>query len=375
MKSKESAMQLHDTPNNTRQLSPFLSFFIIVGVQISVGILGFERFIVVKAGHDAWISIIIAGLITHVIIWMMYHLLNQSNGDLVTIHLMTFGPYIGVLLNLFFICYYALLAYTVICTYTEVLETWMFADVYSWVFTLLILSIAYSYTTKGIRVVTGLAVISLLITFPLIVTIFFTLPDSQLETLKPIFNHSILDIAKGAKAMALNVLGLCVLFMIYPFFKDPRASQKWTHLGLFFNISLYMIAMILTISYYSKTQLLETIWPTITLWKAVNLGIIERFEYIGVSLWLFVVLPSICLLLWSATRLLKRVIPIKQRIWLRVLCLILFMLSFKVNGRMDVETLNDITANIGFYVIFGYIPFLFICFRLRQLLKKRRERA
>ncbi|MGN7310918.1 GerAB/ArcD/ProY family transporter [Alkalicoccobacillus gibsonii] len=368
-------MQLHDTPNNTRQLSPFLSFFIIVGVQISVGILGFERFIVVKAGHDAWISIIIAGLITHVIIWMMYHLLNQSNGDLVTIHLMTFGPYIGVLLNLFFICYYALLAYTVICTYTEVLETWMFADVYSWVFTLLILSIAYSYTTKGIRVVTGLAVISLFITFPLIITIFFTLPDSQLETLKPIFNHSILDIAKGAKAMALNVLGLCVLFMIYPFFKDPRASQKWTHLGLFFNISLYTIAMILTISYYSKTQLLETIWPTITLWKAVNLGVIERFEYIGVSLWLFVVLPSICLLLWSATRLLKRVIPIKQRIWLRILCLFLFMLSFKVNGRMNVETLNDITANIGFYVIFGYIPFLFICFKLRQLLKKRRERA
>ncbi|WYP26400.1 GerAB/ArcD/ProY family transporter [Alkalihalobacillus sp. FSL W8-0930] len=368
-------MQLYDHPDITRQLSPFFSFFIIIGVQISVGILGFERFIVIKAGHDAWISIIIAGLATHVIIWMMYTLLNKSNGDLVTIHLMTFGPYLGYLLNLFFICYYSLLAYTVICTYTEVLETWMFQDVYSWVFTLLFITIAYSYMTKGIRVVTGLAVLSLFIAFPLIVTIFFTLRDSQIENLEPIFNHSILDIVKGSKAMALNVLGLCVLLMIYPFFKNPRASQKWTHLGLFFNMSMYMIAIILTISYYSKTQLQQTIWPTITLWKAVNLGVIERFEYIGVSLWLFVVLPSICLLLWSASRLAKRVMPMKQRTWLRLLCLILFVLSFTINGRIKVETLNDITATIGFYVLFGYIPFLFICFVISQFLRKRRVRA
>lgn len=59
---------------------------------------------------------------------------------------------------------------------------------------------------------------------------------------------------------------------------------------------------IVTFVYFSEGQLKHTLWPTLTLLKIAQVPIIERFEYIVVSLWLLVVLPTITLHLWSACR-------------------------------------------------------------------------
>ena len=362
-----------DTPSPTRKLSPFFSFFMITGVQISVGILGFERIVTKHSGHDAWISIVFAGFAVHLLIWFMYQILNKHQVDLVSIHIQTFGSIVGTILNLYFFCYFSLLAFTVIATYVEVIQIWMFPNVKSWVLSCLLIVVAYTYVTKGLRIITGLAVMSLLITLPLLFANFFTIPDTHPENLLPVFDHSLLELLKGTRAMTLNFLGFCVLFMIYPFLKNAPSSQKWTHLGVFFNILLYLLAMLLTTIYFSENQLERNYWATITLWKVVDLSVVERFEYIGVSIWLFVVLPSLCFLLWSASRLLKRMLNWKQRTGLRWLCLLLFSCSFLIGGRVGVESLNDLTSQVGFYTIFAYIPFLYVSTGISLFIKKRRK--
>ncbi|TSB47360.1 GerAB/ArcD/ProY family transporter [Alkalicoccobacillus porphyridii] len=364
-----------NTPSKSRQLSPFFSFFMTTGVQISVGILGFERILTKYSGHDAWISVVFVGLAVHFFMWLSYQMLNHYQGDLVDVHTQTFGAFVGTLLNIYFLWYYSLLVFTVISTYIEVIQIWMFPDVKAWVLSLLLLVVSYAYVTKGLRVVLGLAVISLLITLPLLFANYFTLPDTHPDNILPVFDHSLKDILAGSKAMTLNILGFCVLFMCYPFFRKAPLSQKWSHLGIAFNMSLYLLAILLTTIYFSEDQLEQTVWATITLWKVVDLSVVERFEYIGVSIWLFVVLPSICLLLWSASRLLKRMLPWnqRQRTGLRIISLLLFGGSFFVVGREGVEALNDFTAKVGFYTIYGYIPILYLAFRIRVFWNKRRS--
>ncbi|MCM2676276.1 GerAB/ArcD/ProY family transporter [Alkalicoccobacillus plakortidis] len=348
-----------DTPNETRMLSPFFSFFIIMSVQINVGILGFERIITKYSGHDAWISVVITGLFVHLFIWLTYQILNKNQGDLVSIHIKTFGVFIGTIMNIYFLCYFFLLSYTVIRTYVEIIQVWMFPDVKAWVLSLLLVILSYSYVTRGLRVITGFAIVSLLITLPLLFANYFTFPHTHPSNLLPIATHSVTDLFKGVRAMTLNILGFCVLFMVYPFLKNAPTSQKWSHLAIVFNMSLYLFAIILTTVYFSENQLEQTIWATITLWKVVDLSVVERFEYIGVSLWLFVVLPSFCLLLWAASRLTKRMLHWKQRTGLRLISILLFFCSFFLLGRSGVESLNDFTSNVGFYTIYFYIPFLF----------------
>ncbi|MBG9578716.1 hypothetical protein ABE42_05645, partial [Bacillus thuringiensis] len=53
-------------------VSSFFAFFLINTMQIGVGALSFQREIAQHAGHDAWIIVILTGVIGHVLIWMIY---------------------------------------------------------------------------------------------------------------------------------------------------------------------------------------------------------------------------------------------------------------------------------------------------------------
>ncbi len=81
---------------------------------------------------------------------------------------------------------------------------------------------------------------------------------------------------------------------------------------------LYLLVTIVTFVYFSEGQLKHTLWPTLTLLKIAQVPIIERFEYIVVSLWLLVVLPTITLHLWSACRGVRKMVQCKQRILLLI---------------------------------------------------------
>lgn len=59
-------------------ITPFYSFFLIHTMQIGVGILSFQRNIAQHAGHDAWMVVILTGVIGHILIVMMYSMLNRE---------------------------------------------------------------------------------------------------------------------------------------------------------------------------------------------------------------------------------------------------------------------------------------------------------
>ncbi len=99
-------MYKHPVAENAK-ISPFLVFYLIIGMQIGIGILGFQRPIAKDAGYDAWISVLAAGLTVHVIIWMIYKITETAKGDLVQVHEFIFGKTIGKLLSslLYSVCF------------------------------------------------------------------------------------------------------------------------------------------------------------------------------------------------------------------------------------------------------------------------------
>ena len=73
---------------------------------------GFQRIIAKAAGYDAWISIILSGLVIHIILWMMLKMLKIAGGDIITIHTFVLGEKIGKFISSFFILYFSL--YTIL---------------------------------------------------------------------------------------------------------------------------------------------------------------------------------------------------------------------------------------------------------------------
>ncbi|MEO2077680.1 MAG: GerAB/ArcD/ProY family transporter [Bacillus sp. (in: firmicutes)] len=353
------------------KISPFLVFFLVHTMQFGIGVLGFQRIIALTAGYDAWISVIIAGLSIHIILWMMYKTLETVDGDIITIHTFVFGNKIGKLLSLPFIVYFLAINVTLLRTFIEVIQVWMFQDMSTFWYSLAFCGLAIYIIFGGFRTVTGIAFFGVVLPAYVYLTFLFTIPYADLKNLLPIFDHSIKDLLMASYQMSLTYLGYEILLFFYPFIKDPQKSKKWAHLGVFYTTSLYTLLTLTTFAYFSEGQLQKNIWATLTMWKVVEMPFVERFEYIGIANWNIIILPNFCIALWCGSRIVKRVTNMKQKYGVLILSMmtLIFINFFKT--RLQINTLIDYTGKIAFFLNYGYIPLLFFLVLIVKKVKKK----
>ncbi|MFC7062713.1 GerAB/ArcD/ProY family transporter [Halobacillus seohaensis] len=366
-KFKESISEVRISENFL--ITPTFVFFIIVSMQIGVGILGFQKYVAQSAGFDSWISILIAGGAIHILLWMVYHILEDGGGDIVAVHRNIFGKYFGGFLSIVSSFYFLLLSLTVLRTFIEVVQIWIFPRLQLSIFTLVFILLIYYMLTGGFRLITGLCLISVILTIPLLAFKIFPIQEGFVTSLYPVINHSIPELLVSARQSVLSFLGFELLLVFYPFIKDPKASKKWAHFGVFYVILVYLASLLVAFIYYSEEQLQQVTWATISTWKIVEFPFFERFEYIGIALWVYAVIPNICLGLWAASRIPKRLFKFKQKYTAWVFCGFLYIATLLLNDRQLIEQLNVTTEKIGLYVLL-YIPILFI---LTKILKKVRN--
>ncbi|SMQ86904.1 spore germination protein (amino acid permease) [Bacillus sp. OV166] len=353
------------------KISPFLVFFLVHTMQLGIGVLGYQRIIAQTAGYDAWISVVIAGLSVHIILWMIYKIAETANGDIVSAHTFVFGKKMGKLLSLPFVLYFLLICVSVLRTFIEVVQVWMFQDMSTFWYSLAFCSLAIYIIFGGFRTVTGVAFFGVVLPAYLIFTFFFTIPYADLRNLLPIFDHSIRDLVMASYQMSLTYLGYEILLFIYPFIKEPQKSKKWAHLGVLFSTFLYTFLTIVTFAYFSEGQLQKNVWATLTIWKIVEMPFVERFEYIGIANWNIIILPNFCIALWSASRIVKRVTNMKQKYGVLILAMVVLITINFLKTRQQIHTLIDYTGKIAFLINYGYIPLLFFLILIVKKVKKK----
>ncbi|WP_010676479.1 GerAB/ArcD/ProY family transporter [Bacillus timonensis] len=352
-------------------VSPFFVFFLIHSMQVGVGMLGFQRIIAKSAGYDSWISVILSGIAVHIIVWMMYKILNHSKGDIIEVHKEVFGKWIGGFFSLLFIVYLMALAVTVLRTYIEVVQVWMFPEFNGWVFGFYTMILTYYIISGGFRAVTGISFFSIVLPGYIILLVFFPLDYAHVRNLVPIMNHSLTEIAQGTKDMTLSIMGFETLLLFYPFIKNPEKSQKWAHLGVLATTGLYLVAAVTAIMYFSADQMDKIIWATLTMFKSINMPFVERFEYVGIASWFLVILPNICIALWGASRGMKRMFSIQQRKALLFILPMVLIASVFIKTRQNIDMVSNYLSKFGFYYIFVFIPILFV---ITLVIRKLREK-
>ncbi|MFP7299671.1 GerAB/ArcD/ProY family transporter [Neobacillus niacini] len=342
-----------------RKISPFLLFFLIHSMQVGVGILGFQRIIAESAGYDAWMSIILTGLMVHIILWMMFKMLKIADGDLTSIHTFVFGKKVGKILSSIFILYFCLFSVTVLRSYIEIVQVWMFPELETFWFAFAFLLLVIYITYGGFRTVTGIAFFSVILPFYIALLFVIIIPYSDYTNLLPIFDHSVKELLLASRDMSFTVIGFETLLFYYPFIQKPEKSEKWAHFGALFTTLFYTYLAVLAYGYFSEAQLQKNVWPTLAMWKVITLPFVERFEYIGIANWSLVILPNICICVWCASRLTKQLTSIRQKTsvpFIAILCLIATSL---ISTREQINILTDTTAKVGFYFNIIYVPLLF----------------
>jgi spore germination protein (amino acid permease) len=350
-------------------VSPYLVFFLIFPNIIGVGIMSFQRHIIQNAGYDAWISIILSGISIHILIWMIYRILAIADNDMIQVQRFCFGKWIGGILNFIFIFYFLVLSLIVFRVYIEVVQVWIFPLMKTWQISIPFLMLIYYTVSSGFRVITGICFWGTVIPFIILTPLnFFALEFAQWNHLLPLFNHSAMDILSSSKEMSFQYLGFEPLFMFYPFVKNSGKSQKWAHFGLLFSTLLYLVIALISFAFFSKEHLKNTLWPTLNLMKITQFPLIERVEYIVVSIWLLSILPNVSLKIWAACRCLKKLVNLKQRLSLLIVLVLFFFLANLLFENSLIVRLGEIYSKIAFYFVYLYIPFLFVFIYIKKKL-------
>lgn len=353
------------------QISPFLVLYLIMSMQIGIGVLGYQRIIAEAAGYDAWISVLGAGLSIHVIVWMIYKICGTVEGDIVAANAYVFGKKIGALVSSFFVIYLLIFALAVLRTFIEVIQVWMFPEMSIFWFSLVFLLLSVYIVFGGFRTVTGIAFFCIVLPSYLLLTFGFAVRFADYRNLLPIFDHSLKEFATSAYKMSLTYIGFEIPLFFYPFIKDAPKSQKWAHLGVLLTTVIYTLLAIITFMYFSEAQLAKSIWATLEMWKIVTMPFVERFEYIGIANWNLIILPNICIALWGSSIILKRAFKLRQRKGVIILAIVCLISILFLDTRAKINFLNDWTGKIGFAVTYVYVPFLFFATMIAKKVKSK----
>lgn len=353
------------------KISHFMVAYVIVAMQIGIGVLGYQRVIAKAAGYDAWISILIAGVWIHIIIWVIYKICEAIDGDVMTANVYAFGKVIGNSINTLFIFYFILTGVSVLGGLVEVIRTWVFLNLNPFYFTLVYLLLGIYIVYGGFRTVVGISFLGLAIPAYLLFSFGFAIKYGDFTNLLPVLDHSPIQLLKGAYSMSLSFLGFEVLLFFYPYIKKPKKSKKWVHIGVLTTTLIYTALAIISFAYFPSGLLNKSIWATLEMWKIVRLPIVERFEYLGIANWTLIILPNVAISLWCASRILKRVFHVTQRkgvLFIAAACLILVL---QIDSRERMNLLFDFNSKVGFALAFIYPFFLYLSLLIAKKVKAK----
>ncbi|AIK40214.1 GerAB/ArcD/ProY family transporter [Bacillus pseudomycoides] len=363
---------------NTRSkeltVSPYFAFFLVHSLQIGVGILGFQRILIKSAGYDAWISLILMGFATHIVLFCMLAMLEKDN-DLINIHTTCFGKWIGSFFSLCFTAYFLLFCLTILQTYIEVIQVWVFPTLKSWKLNVLFLFIIFYVIKGGFRSVTGICFWGIIIPFFVIFFLIFPMKYAHFRNILPILTHSPLQIFQSAKDSILEFLGFEALLFVYPLIEKGKSLKRWAHGGIALTTIIYVILALISFMYFSEGLLQRTIWATLTMLKIIKIPFIQRFEYIIIFVWFLIILPNLCVTIWSSCQSMKRSFHIPFRFTLPFFIFVVYIASLFIINREHINTLNTLLSRAGLYIVYVYIPLLFLWHSIRWRLKNKQNKT
>ncbi|MFJ7826501.1 GerAB/ArcD/ProY family transporter [Psychrobacillus sp. NPDC096623] len=361
-------------PND--MFNTYLLFFVIHSAQIGVGVQGFQRIVYQNAKHDAWISVILAGIATHIVAFCMIKTLEAyGSNDLYGIQQDIYGKWLGNFLNAIYILYCSIAFFAVLRNYIEVIQAWLFPDISTWFLSATLILITIYAFTGGLRVIVGISFFSVVLALWIFPMLIFPMKFATVDSLFPILEANVGSLLKGAYSMTFTILGFEILNVIYPFIKDKKKTSKYTHLALLASTFIYLSVMLVSIGYYSEGKLLRTVWATLTLFSFISFPFMERFEFVAVCFWMLIILPNLCLYLWAAYRGVIRLVNISGTKFVWIFSFIIFLGTLLVESRTQINMINNQVGKVGFYLVFVYPILLYLLTILKKKFTSQKEQT
>lgn len=335
----------------------------VLAVVLFVTVTEFETFTFAKgvvgiAQQDAWISVLLGGLITALTTFLMIKLASRfPKENYFEYNKKIWGKTIALVIILSYLIYWAI--------YLSLLfEDTVFANKFFFlrktpsIVTLLFLGLAAAWLIPyGMTaIIRFFQIMFPFMVIPLILILAIGIRNVDISQFQPVLHGGFLPVIKGALYFAGALQGVEVILFLGPFLKDVKKSVKPAMLGIGFILISTFCQVVLAIGVMGVNNLEYSVFPgidTISLIEFPGFAV-ERFELFLTFPWIIGVFTTICIFLYLLSNGANQLFNLKNhKIVVYILTIIIMFSTYMFPSYVIAEKIRG---------IFHYATLLFVYF-------------
>ncbi|MDD3850980.1 MAG: GerAB/ArcD/ProY family transporter, partial [Firmicutes bacterium] len=287
--------------------------FIIIGAQIGMGIFSIPRVVGIHARQDAWLAVLLGGLVPLLILIIIERLgRRMPEAGFVGMNHLLFGRWLGSVMVFLFVVYIIFFEATVVRMFTEITIAFLLPHTPVPVVALVVMLAVIYVINKCARVVARLNEVLFWIIFPLLFLIMAPLVNADFTNLLPVGEAGFKAIARGALPSFYSYAGIEVLLVFYFLVRQKEEVMKTGILGLGWVILVYVLVTLICLLVWG-TEIIQIInWPVITVLKTIKFPVLERPEFFMLAVWMGVGVRPIMNMGFVAAYSLSEVLHVKR---------------------------------------------------------------
>ncbi|MFY0543653.1 GerAB/ArcD/ProY family transporter [Brevibacillus sp. H7] len=354
-------------------ISPIQLVLLVFGTVVGVGFLTLPRVVIEKAREDAWLTVILAGALLLVALWLVLRAARLFPEDtLIEYNVKVFGRVAGFVINLMFGVYLLFFTITGVRTMAEVVRAEMlpFTPTEAIIFGML-LTLLYA-AWDGLMTIVRINESGQPITFLLMMFFFlFAYLEADWSELRVPFTNGLLPIIQPLPNTAYSYVGFEILFLYYPFVVKKDKSFRHAAAGIALAGGFYGFIVLGTLVTLGADVAIAQVYPVVTMAKVIEVvrQFVERAELLLLVLWLPLAFTTHLVTFYSTAFSLHRMVPvISFRIWMGLLVPVIYFLSQIPDNLIVMAKWSDRVGQAGMVFLFGYPLLLFAGVFVRRML-------
>ena len=291
---------------NNPKLNSIQMMTLISAGTLGVDILSVPRRMADAAGQDAWISVILGGILTLITGTLAYILATQyPDMDFPEILLHVGGKFLGRLLILIATVYIILYVGLSIKIFVQALLIFLMDRTPVFILMLLMNLVAGYAVFKGLETIGKVVDILFPLTiFTVFIVLLLALPQADPIRLKPIMYNNTKSILKSIVPASQRFTGVGLILYYFKHTMKSKSSFPWFVAGISIPVFSYVSLTIINIMVFGVTEIKTLTYPTLTLVKAIQFPIsfLERLESFAAVFWIGIVFNAGVLFYYASVR-------------------------------------------------------------------------
>ncbi|WP_127529496.1 GerAB/ArcD/ProY family transporter [Paenibacillus kobensis] len=281
-------------------------FCLVILTQVGVHILTIPSEESRHSGHDAWMSVLVGGVIAQLVIMIIYWLGTRHPHLPMPQYIISLvGKPIGIVLNLIIAVYCLESSLLVVVSYADVINRWVLYAT-PWIVQVGLLTAIAGYvassTLRSIAAVTQIVMVMFLFCF---VIIFISgLGKGEILHIFPIGSHGFGAIMKDSLPAFWAYAGYELLLYVFPYVKrkNKRSILFIMSAANGFTTLFYVLISIIVTFSFSENQLKAIPEPMIFILRQFHWPVLQNLDIVFITVWLSVTTVTVYVYLFLSAR-------------------------------------------------------------------------